>query len=99
MQATSEGLQKERDFYFQKLRQVEVVAQEAIEAARAAAGAGDAQLDEAQVPIAARHVLDILYATEVCLCLASYILVPDAGTPLEDLVVQYSSSKPQSLPA
>ena len=66
MQATSEGLQKERDFYFQKLRQVEVVAQETIEAARAAAG--DAQLDEAQVPIAARSVLDILYATEVCLC-------------------------------
>lgn len=65
MQTTSEGLQKERDFYFQKLRQVEVLAQETIEAARAASGAGDAQFDETQVPIAARHVLDILYATEV----------------------------------
>lgn len=66
MQTTSEGLQKERDFYFEKLRQVEVLAQETIETARAQqTGAGDAQFDETQVPIAARHVLDILYATEV----------------------------------
>lgn len=45
-----EGLEKERDFYFGKLRDIEVICQEVV--------------DEDN-PLVSK-ILDILYATEVC---------------------------------
>ena len=49
MKLTVEGLEKERDFYFGKLRDIEVLCQEP---------------DAAELQIT-KNILDILYATEV----------------------------------
>lgn len=50
MKVTVEGLEKERDFYFGKLRDIEVLCQEA---------------EEHDATGLVRKILDILYATEV----------------------------------
>ena len=55
MRLSIEGLEKERDFYFGKLRDIEVVIQESADAAD---------------PMASK-VLEVLYATEVKYCLRS----------------------------
>lgn len=44
------GLEKERDFYYQKLRDVEVICQE----------------PECETSTHVQKILEILYATEVC---------------------------------
>lgn len=49
LKATVDGLEKERDFYFGKLRDIEVICQE---------------MEEQNSPIV-QKILDILYATEV----------------------------------
>ncbi|CAH2089611.1 unnamed protein product [Euphydryas editha] len=51
LKATVDGLEKERDFYFGKLRDIEVICQE---------------MDEQQNAPIVQKILDILYATEVC---------------------------------
>jgi len=50
MRLNLEGLEKERDFYFSKLRDIEILSQEA---------------DEAAPNPLVQKILDILYATEV----------------------------------
>lgn len=50
MRLNLEGLEKERDFYFSKLRDIEILCQEA---------------DESQTSPIITKILDILYATEV----------------------------------
>jgi microtubule-associated protein, RP/EB family len=50
MRLNLEGLEKERDFYFSKLRDIEILCQEA---------------DEAETSPIITKILDILYATEV----------------------------------
>ena len=55
MRLSIEGLEKERDFYFGKLRDIEVVIQESADAAD---------------PMATK-VLEVLYATEVILSVVS----------------------------
>lgn len=52
LKITVEGLEKERDFYFGKLRNIELMCQEH---------------DGDDVPIL-KNILDVLYATEVCFC-------------------------------
>jgi len=54
-----EGLEKERDFYFSKLRDVEILCQ---------------QHESDGVPVI-KQILDILYATEVMLCLFVQLFV------------------------
>lgn len=50
MRLNLEGLEKERDFYFSKLRDIEILCQEA---------------DESESSAIITKILDILYATEV----------------------------------
>ena len=50
MKVSVDGLEKERDFYFGKLRDIEVVCQE---------------YENDNLPIV-KQIMDILYATEVC---------------------------------
>lgn len=50
MRLNLEGLEKERDFYFSKLRDIEILCQEA---------------DESETSPIITKILDILYATEV----------------------------------
>lgn len=50
VQASVEGLERERDFYFGKLRDIEVLCQERQE----------------EAPEVIQQILDVLYATEVC---------------------------------
>lgn len=52
MRLNLEGLEKERDFYFSKLRDIEILCQEA---------------DESESSAIITKILDILYATEVSL--------------------------------
>lgn len=54
LKATVDGLEKERDFYFGKLRDIEVICQEMEE--------------QSNGPIV-QKILDILYATEVSFCM------------------------------
>ena len=63
MRLSIEGLEKERDFYFGKLRDIEVVIQESADAAD---------------PMASK-VLEVLYATEVkhSLCSANIFCAED----------------------
>ena len=49
MRVSTEGLERERDFYFGKLRDIEVLCQEA---------------ESSDLPVV-KNILDILYATEV----------------------------------
>lgn len=56
MKATVEGLEKERDFYFSKLRDIELLLQNAVEENP------DLEKDENGL---VRHVQAILYSTEV----------------------------------
>lgn len=51
------GLEKERDFYYQKLRDVEVICQE----------------PECESLSHTQRILEILYATEVCAFIRQYI--------------------------
>ena len=50
MRVSVDGLEKERDFYFGKLRDIEVICQE---------------YENDNLPIV-KQIMDILYATEVC---------------------------------
>lgn len=52
-----EGLEKERDFYFNKLREIEVICQD----------------NEGMTHI--KEIMDVLYATEVCMCLIAILLL------------------------
>lgn len=53
LKATVDGLEKERDFYFGKLRDIELICQE---------------MEEQQNGPIVQKILDILYATEVSVC-------------------------------
>lgn len=53
------GLEKERDFYFAKLRDIELLLQTAVEA--------DPKLEEDEDSLV-KHIQGILYSTEVCDC-------------------------------
>ena len=52
MKLTVEGLEKERDFYFGKLRDIEIICQE----------------DENVESSSNKRIMEILYATEVSCC-------------------------------
>ena len=56
MKETVTGLERERDFYFSKLRDIELLLQQAVEA--------DPTLDEDENGIT-KHIQTILYSTEV----------------------------------
>lgn len=53
------GLEKERDFYFAKLRDIELLLQTAVEA--------DPELEKDEDSLV-KHIQGILYSTEVCPC-------------------------------
>lgn len=57
LKATVDGLEKERDFYFGKLRDIEVICQE---------------MEEQQNGPIVQKILEILYATEVCMALVYF---------------------------
>lgn len=59
MKITVDGLERERDFYYGKLRDIEVLCQEQ-------------EMNEETKPFI-DQVLEILYATEVCLSVSFYM--------------------------
>ena len=61
LKVTVEGLERERDFYFSKLRDIELLIQQAIEQDP------DIEKDEDGL---IKHIQGILYSTEVCLALS-----------------------------
>lgn len=61
LKATVDGLEKERDFYFGKLRDIEVICQE---------------MEEQQNAPIVQKILDILYATEVCILFIGIFINP-----------------------
>ena len=60
LKLTVDGLEKERDFYFNKLRNIEVICQEF----------------DGTNHDGINRILEILYATEVQFCTLSYSFVP-----------------------
>ena len=58
LKQTVEGLERERDFYFSKLRDIELLLQQAVEQ--------DPEIEKAEDGLV-KHIQAILYSTEVCL--------------------------------
>jgi len=59
LKVTVEGLERERDFYFSKLRDIELLVQQAIEA--------DPEMEKDEEGLV-KHIQGILYSTEVRIC-------------------------------
>ena len=57
LKVTVEGLERERDFYFSKLRDIELLVQQAIEV--------DPEIEKDEEGLV-KHIQAILYSTEVC---------------------------------
>ena len=66
LKQTVEGLERERDFYFSKLRDIELLLQQAVEQ--------DPEIEKAEDGLV-KHIQAILYSTEVCLELSCSLLL------------------------
>lgn len=67
------GLEKERDFYFAKLRDIEVLLQQAVEM--------DPELEKEDSLV--QQIQAILYSTEVQFSNSKFIVLPYLGAPTE----------------
>lgn len=74
LKATVDGLEKERDFYFGKLRDIEVICQE---------------MEEQQNAPIVQKILDILYATEVHCYFSSFtfIIAKQVATTIHTIIL------------
>jgi len=68
LKETIQGLERERDFYFSKLRDIELLLQQAVEA--------DPELEKDEEGLI-KHIQTILYSTEVSV---SLLYCPGSGT-------------------
>jgi len=68
LKETIQGLERERDFYFSKLRDIELLLQQAVEA--------DPELEKDEDGLI-KHIQTILYSTEVSV---SFLCCPGSGT-------------------
>ena len=72
LKETIQGLERERDFYFSKLRDIELLLQQAIEA--------DPEIEKDEEGLI-KHIQTILYSTEV-----SFVFHVDVARRLTDII-------------